>query len=177
MTPSVRADNQFRFLCPVLGQEARYLACVLRKHRKWRGEPSGCGACSAAMDANKCPVIHMVAMESPRNGEARAIFYDPKGEKLYQVPSKVAERIERVVILPYHCRPYEMTPEMHERLTGTTEPYRGAVQLAESSASSESPRRQGRRSGSSTTRTGGGLDDLLDHATVDLAAGLNVATD
>ena len=177
MTPSVRADNQFRFLCPVLGQEARYLTCVLRKYRKWRGEPTGCGACSAAMDANKCPVIHMIEMESPRNGEARAIFYDAKGDKLYQVPPKVAERIERVIILPYHCRPYEMTPEMHERLTGTTEPYRGAVQLVESSAAPEPSRRQSRRGSSSATRGGGNLDDLLDHATVDLAAGLNAAAD
>jgi hypothetical protein len=182
MTPSIKPDNKFRFLCPVIGEEARYMACVFRKHRKWRGESVDCGACSAAMDANKCPAIHMIDMEVPRHGETRSIFYDPKGEKLYKIPPKVAERIENLVVLPYHCRRYEMTPEMHERLTGTTQFAKAMAQPMPSfkptpatKATAKSATAQERPAGAKPTRVAGDLTDILDSATTDMAGAINSA--
>jgi hypothetical protein len=179
MTPSIKPDNQFRFLCPVIGEEARYMACVFRKHRKWRGESVDCGACSAAMDANKCPAIHMIDMEVPRHGETRSIFYDPKGDKVYKVPPKVMERIEKLVILLYHCRRYEMSAEMHERLTGSKEFSKLPLQVPPAGngkvTKSKSAKTQERRESVKRTADAGDMSDILDNATVDMAKALNAA--
>lgn len=186
MTPSVRPDNRFRFHCSVIGRDERYLACVLRRHRKWRGEPIDCGGCAAAMDANKCPAVHMINLESNQPGGARAIFFDAVGEKLYAVPKPVAQRIERVAILPFHARRYAMTPELYERLTGFAgEASGGSVgegaALAQGNAIApatpargEVRRKTGKGTGPSRERD---LSGILENAEVDMAAAISAAAD
>lgn len=179
MTPSVRADNRFRFHCPVVNRDETYLACVFRRHRKWRGERVDCGGCSAAMSANKCPAIHMIMMECPPNEPSKAIFFDPKGEKLFGIPKAVAERIEKVVILPFHCRGLNVSPEMHELLTGTREQAGTVLIPAPVTAKSlpAAPRQERRKTAKSTevsVDTGeDSLNDMLSYAEVDMAGALN----
>lgn len=185
MTPSVRADNRFRFHCPVVGRDEAYLACAWRRHRKWRGESVDCGGCAAAMNANKCPVVHMIEMECPRHEPARPIFFDPKGDKLYGLPQAVAARIEKVLVLPFHCRGLDMTPELHERLTGTREPAPSALPAASITQKALPPdgRQERRKTDRSTAadrkgepdRSTGDLSDLLGEAQIDMAAALNAA--
>lgn len=186
MTPSVRADNRFRLQCPVVGREERYLACVLRRHRKWRGEPIDCGGCAAAMDANKCPAVHMIHLECHHPSGPRAIFFDPKGDKLYAVPKPVAERIERVLIMPFHARRYTMAPKLYQRLTGQERP---AIPVGEEMPLGETqavlaraPERREVRRGAGKgmkpavqSKQEGDLSGILERAEIDMAAALNAA--
>lgn len=176
MTPSVRPENRFRFNCPVVGREERYIACVLRKHRHWRGEAVDCGGCASAMNANKCPAIHMIAMEVPRDADARSIFFDLKGEKVFGIPNAVAERIERVLVLPSHCRRHNVSAEMFERLTGRSA---DGVELAPlvqaDSEPTKAAHRRVRREAGKATQPKDALGDILDNASVDIAAAITAA--
>jgi hypothetical protein len=176
MTPSIRADNRFRFVCPVVGREERYIACGLRRHRHWRGESIDCGGCASAMRAGKCPAVYMLDMETPKNAPSKAIFFDTKGEKVYGIPKVVAERIEKVLILPSQCRPYHMSPELFERLTGQVKgETTGEAFKVEEEASLGPVRREVRRESKKATKKPGDLSDALDSAKVDMAAAITAA--
>lgn len=174
MTPSVRADNRFRLQCPVVQREERYMACVLRRHRFWRGESVEGEGCAAAMAANKCPVIHMIMMETPRNEPQKTIFFDPKGEKVFGLPKAIAERIEKVVVLPTHCRRHNVSPEMFEILTGSA-PGAAPTVLATAPVAPEPTRRKVRREAAPAIKSAGDMSDILDSGNVDIAAALNAA--
>jgi hypothetical protein len=97
MSTSIFAGNRYRFHCPVVEREEYWLACALRKHRRWRGEKieSDCATC---MSASKCPAIYMIQKEHKLG---KPIFVDPT-ETLHQIHKDVWEQIKPLMVLPIH---------------------------------------------------------------------------
>ena len=89
--------NQFRFTCPIFGNEAQLAVCIKLRDLHMKGEPHpkrlGCSAC---MTANKCPVSHMMA-DTQREGRDDA-YYSAE-PKLGRLSSWVGERIAPIVVM------------------------------------------------------------------------------
>lgn len=112
---SVQPGNRYTFSCPVTGRDTLYLLCATKRNRHYKGQDFHDHDCRCAMNANRCPIIHMLQMEWR---EGKPLFMDDDAAVLHRLPKQVAERIERVQVLPYHGAGLTLTPEQKEQLFG-----------------------------------------------------------
>ncbi len=96
MTLSMRADNRYRFECPLTEKVEIYLACIFKRYKHWRGEKTGNPICATCMNANKCPAVHMIKRE---DAERRAIYFDTT-DRIHKLDAFARERTERVMVSP-----------------------------------------------------------------------------
>lgn len=99
MTPSMRADNFYSFVCPMTRKLERYLHCILRRHKHWRGEKVE-PTCATCMNAGKCPALKMIDRELR---EEKAIYTDPTPGRARKVPEDIIKLIENKIIWASHA--------------------------------------------------------------------------
>lgn len=109
---SSAAGNNYTFHCPVVGRDVRYIVCAFKKAKHWRGEKFADQDCHVLMNASKCPAIHMQKKEW---ATSERMFWSESTEPK-KLPIDIADRINRLLVIPGHLNGYNPTTEQRERL-------------------------------------------------------------
>lgn len=99
MTPSMRPDNFYSFACPQTGKLERYIACMLRRYKHWRGEKIE-PICATCMNAGKCPALKMLDREWR---EDKAVYFDPTPGRARKLPDDVLAHIATKSVCAIHA--------------------------------------------------------------------------
>ncbi|CAO3459932.1 hypothetical protein [Azospirillum argentinense] len=99
-TALFRADNLFRFVCPIFQHETEARVCLKLRELMYRGTPHekrpGCAAC---IGASKCPIMHMMA-DTQREDRHNAYF--SATPVVGRISDWVMKRIAPIVVLERH---------------------------------------------------------------------------
>jgi hypothetical protein len=112
---SAVSGNAYRFHCPTVERDARFIVCAFKKNRHWRGENFLDQDCRLAMRAGKCPVVEM--MKAEYRAQDR-LFFETESKSVHKLPTEIAEHMARIVVVPSHAAGLHLTPEQLEKHLG-----------------------------------------------------------
>lgn len=90
-------DNQFGFTCPVFKANTAIKPCIELRDRFWRGErPEVRRGCQAAMEASKCPIVHVIDQMIIKGNDP----YYSATPKLGTLDPDILARVSPVLVRP-----------------------------------------------------------------------------
>jgi len=136
--PTLSADNQFHFVCPIFGTEERLYDCMQRDDANKRGKPDpDRGGCKAMMTCCKCPIDHLV--KSIVRGDDIDLF--SAEHKVGRLPEKILDRIGPIVIQEQVVNRTPMSPEEQKAINAVMT----GAKLVRAETKSEPAKRKARK--------------------------------
>lgn len=170
MTPSITAENRYRFKCPTTGREELYIRCATRRHIHWRGGKIE-GDCATCMRSSKCAALHMLNEEWRTN---KAVFFDREAAT-HRLPSRILDRTKVIQVLRSHGSGTGIDPVALEALVrgdfdgSVGNRYVPAASMAELEVEKGSAEANRARA----SKTPAKLGSILDEVDTDMAGQLN----